>query len=145
MIRPRLHSTAFTIGLVVASSAGAQRIAPLPPPCALGGADTARRIPRPPRQPASLAVLPLTVGSGAASFVFLGDGLPDAIAERIGTAIPRLYVVGRRAQHRRAGPGEGAIRTLGADLGVEYLLAGDLGRLRNNLRITFVLYDATTG
>jgi TolB-like protein len=145
MKRPRLHSIAFSIGLLLASSAGAQRIAPLPPPCALGGADTARRIPRPPRQPASLAVLPLTVGSGAASFVFLSDGLPDAIAARIGTSMPRLYVVGRRAQHRRLGANEGAIRTLGADLGVEYLLAGDMGRSRNNLRLTFTLYDATTG
>jgi len=145
MTTVRLFSTAFSIGLIVAPSAHAQRIAPLPPPCAIGGADTARRIPRPPRQPASLAVMPLNVGSGAAAFVFLGDGLPDAVASRIGTALPRLYVVGRRAQHRRLGPDAGAIRTLGADLGVEYLVGGDIARTRTNLRITFALYDATTG
>src|SRR5690348_1345482 len=145
MTTVRLFSTAFSIGLILVPSAHAQRIAPLPPPCAIGGADTARKIPIPPRQPTSLAVMPLNVGAGAAAFVFLGDGLPDAVAARIGTALPRLFVVGRRALHRRLGPDAGAIRALGANLGVEYLLGGDIARTRTNLRITFALYDAGTG
>jgi len=37
------------------------------------------------------------------------------------------------------------MRTLGADLGVEFLLAGSLGRSRTNIQVAFALYDATTG
>lgn len=134
----------LVLGLCVAASAGAQRISPLPPPCSVGGTDTARTKPRPARRPTSLAVLSLSVGSGAAPLAFLSDGLPNAIAARIGGAVSGLFVLGRHAEHRRAGT-PSVMRTIGADLGVTYLLAGNVGRARNNTQLSFALYDATTG
>ena len=141
----RLVGRGFLIVGCLSGIARAQRIAPLPPPCSVGGADTSRIKPRPPRRPVSLAILSLSVGAGAASYTFLSDGLTDAIAARIGGGIPGIFVLGRRAQHRRPGTTASVMRTLGADLGVSYILAGSLSRGRTNLQIALALYDATTG
>lgn len=145
MTKPRVYRSVLAIVFLVSASARAQRVLPLPPPCVIDGPGRALVIPRPERRPASLAVLQLSVGAGAAPFVFLSDGLPTAVAARIGSAIPRLYVVGRQAQRRRAGADAASIRTLGNDLGVAHLLAGTLGRSGRTVRISFALYDAVTG
>jgi TolB-like protein len=145
MTAARVAGRALLLAACVSGIARAQRIAPLPPPCAVGGADTSRFKPRPPRRPVSLAVLSLSVGAGAAPYAFLSDGLADAIAARIGGAVPGIFVLGRRAQHRRPGTTASVMRTIGADLGVSYLLAGSLSRGRTNLQIALALYDAATG
>ena len=150
MIRVRFSHTVFLflVGLLVpnlvASAVAQQRMAPLPPPCTVGGVASAKPPARPLRRPFSLAVLPLVVEAGAARFIFLSDGLPNAIATRIGSSIPRLFVVGRRTQHRRAADAS-ALRTMGADLGVEYILAGNVGKSGDEIRISFELYDAQSG
>jgi len=141
----RRCGSVLTIGVVlISSSARGQRVAPLPPPCLVPGVATAPIGVRPQLRPASLVVLPLAVGAGAAPFLYLSDGVPSAIAQRIGSAIPRLYVVGRQAQRRRAAD-RTAIRTLGSELGVGFVLGGSLGGTRADVRMTFSLYDATTG
>jgi TolB-like protein len=147
MIRVRFSQAAVAVlvGLLVPNVAIAQqRMAPLPPPCSVGGVASTKPAPRPLRRPFSLAVLPLTVEAGAARFVFLSDGLPNAIATRIATSIPRLFVAGRHTQHKRA-VDAAALRTIGADLGVEYVLAGTVGKSGSDIRVSFALYDAQTG
>src|SRR5690242_19839977 len=105
MIRVRFSQAAVAVlvGLLVPNVAIAQqRMAPLPPPCSVGGVASTKAAPRPLRRPFSLAVLPLVVEAGAARFVFLSDGLPNAIATRIASSIPRIFVAGRHTQHKRA-------------------------------------------
>jgi len=133
------------LAALLSSVAGAQRMSPLPPPCAVGGKVSDRALAQAVRRPMSLAVLPLAVGAGAGAYLFLSDGLPNAIAARIGGAIPRIYVPGRRAQRGRAGGDAAAVRKLAAELGVSFLLGGDLSRSGSDLRVTFGLYDAATG
>jgi TolB-like protein/Tfp pilus assembly protein PilF len=142
----RFYNSLLAFGVLFSTGAGAQqeRVAPLPPPCDIEGPGTAAAVPRAVFRQASLAVLPLAVGSGAAQFLFLSDGVPSAIAARIGSAIPRLYVVGRRAQRRHAAD-RATIRTLGNELGVGYVLGGSLGGSRTDVRVIFSLYDASTG
>src|SRR5512144_2446234 len=79
---------------------GQQRMAPLPPDCTVPGSapiSAAKRV----AQPASLAMLPLSIGPGAGPLMFLSDGLPNGIANRIAVSVPRIFVVGRRVQRRR--------------------------------------------
>jgi TolB-like protein len=90
-------------------------------------------------------VLPLSVGAGAAPFVFLSDGLPTGVANRIGAAVPRIYVVGRRAQRRRPPTNATELRALGSELGARYLLAGSIAGTRSDTRIVVTLFSAASG
>ena len=145
VVRYSRAALVFLTGLLVPTVAVAQqRMAPLPPPCAVGGLVSTKPAARPLRRPFSLAVLPLVLEAGASRFIFLSDGLPNAIATRIASSISRLYVAGRRTQHRRAADAA-ALRAIGADFGVEYVLAGNVGKSGNDIHIAFALYDAQTG
>ena len=105
MMRAIVDRASVLAGLVLMLPAFArgqqQRMAPLPPACSVPGLPTAKLSVRQPQQAVSLAVLPLSVSAGAGSLVFLSDGLPNGVANRIGSGVTRIYVVGRRAQRRR--------------------------------------------
>src|ERR1043166_937135 len=116
----------------------AQRIAPLPLPCHMPGVDAARTIY--PRIPQSLAVSVLQSDStDAAGEYALGVG--DAIAARIGAAVPRVFVTGRRAQRRLTVTDSSTARAMSDSLGAAYVLAGRLSQGIRGRTISLTLYN----
>jgi tetratricopeptide (TPR) repeat protein/TolB-like protein len=77
--------------------------------------------------------------------LFLSDALPNVIANRIGAAVPRIYVVGRRVQRRRPPTNPGEVRALGTELATRYVLAGNLFGARDETRIVLWLFNTGTG
>jgi TolB-like protein len=77
--------------------------------------------------------------------VFLSDGLPNGVANRIGAAVSRIYVVGRRAQRRRPPTNASELRALGSELGARYLLSGSIAGTRSDTRIVVTLFNAASG
>src|SRR4051812_36270314 len=86
----------------------AQRMAPLPPPCALPGSTLPSVATRPGQL--TLAVLPLAIGSGAGAVGYLSNGLADEIAQRIVSSMPKIDVLEHRAQRRTSPSDLAAIR-----------------------------------
>jgi TolB-like protein len=121
-----------------------QRMAPLPPDCSVPGSSAAG-VPKHAALPASLAVLPLSIGTSAGPLAFMSDALPDGIADRIGTGLTRIHVVGRRIQRRRSPSSAEEVRALGAELGARYVLGGAITATKAETHIAFQLYDARTG
>jgi TolB-like protein/tetratricopeptide (TPR) repeat protein len=122
-----------------------QRMAPLPPDCTVPGSTAINVAKHATPQPTSLAVLPLNIGVGAGPLVFLSDGLPNGIANRIAVSVPRINVVGRRIQRRRPPSTSAEARALGAELGARYLLDGGVTATKTETRIALTLYDGKTG
>jgi TolB-like protein/Flp pilus assembly protein TadD len=91
----------------------------------------------------SLAVMPFANRSGAPD----DDGLAFGMAEDIVSAIslsPDIRVLTTGSTQRWAGkPAD--LREVGRDLGVRYVLEGNLRRAGANLRVTVQLVDAETG
>lgn len=125
--------------------ARAQQMAPLPPDCDVRGSRTITVSTHRANQAASLAILPLNVGAGAGPFAFLSDAFPEAIARRIGSSIPRIYVPGRRVQRRRSPNDAAEARALTRQLGVGYLLDGIVLGSRDQTKIALALYDGFSG
>jgi len=121
-----------------------QRMAPLPPDCSVPGSSAAG-VPKRAARPASLAVLPLGVGTGAGPLAFMSDALPNAIADRLGLGVSRIQVVGRRIQRRRSPSSVAEVRSLGAEVGAHYLLDGRITATKTETHIAFELYDAASG
>ena len=120
----------------------AQRIAPLPLPCHMPGVDPARTIY--PRIPQSVAVSVLQSDSTDAAGEYAG-GVADAIASRISTAVPRVFVIGRRAQHRLTVTDSATARAMSDSLGAAYVLAGRLSQGIRGRTISLTLYNGATG
>ncbi len=124
------------------SMAGAQRIAPLPKPCRVGGADPGTSLP--PRIPGSLAVSVFASDSTDPAGELAG-GLSDAIANRIGTSVQRILVMGRRAQRRLVVGDSVTARAMADSLGASYVLAGRVTQGMRGRTVAFTLYNGVTG
>ena len=116
---PLLAALAIAAGLPFA--AVAQRIAPLPKPCRVPGAEPADELP--PRIASSLAVSVFASDSTDPAGELAG-GIADAIANRLGTSVPRILVMGRRAQRRLVVTDSITARAMADSLGATYVLAG---------------------
>jgi tetratricopeptide (TPR) repeat protein len=139
--------TSLIVGLaaLLPVSARAQQMAPLPPDCDIRGPRTITVSSHRGPQAASLAVLPLNVGAGAGPFAFMSDAFPNAVARRIGSSVPRIYVPGRRVLRRRSPNDAAEARALTKQLGVGYLLDGSVTGSRDQTRVFLTLYDGFSG
>lgn len=91
----------------------------------------------------SIAVLPFTNMSGDPEQDYFADGM----AEEITTALSRcsfLFVIARNSAFTYKGKAVD-VRTVGRELGVDYLMEGSVRRAGERLRIAGQLIDATTG
>ena len=87
----------------------------------------------PARRGNSIAVLPLANASGDASQLFFSDGLSENLIDAL-SKFEGLRVIGRTSSFRFRDSKEDA-RSIGAKLGVAYLLAGSVQRAENTVRI----------
>jgi adenylate cyclase len=97
---------------------------------------------QPPERP-SIAVLPFQNMSGDAEQDFFADGMVEDLI----TALSRmrwLFVIGRNSSFAYKGRPT-AVREVGRELGVRYVLEGSVRRQGNRLRITGQLLEAETG
>ena len=70
----------------------------------------------------------------------MAGGMADAIANRIGNAIPRILVIGRRAQRRLVVVDSLTARAMADSLGATYVLAG---RVSEGIRSRTVAFTCT--
>lgn len=133
------------LAVLVPAPVLAQAMAPLPPECDVSGPRYVSVTARHRSQPASLAVLPLGVGAGVGPWAFLSDAFPNAVANRIASAVPRVAVLGRRVIRRRSPADASEARALSKQLAVGYLLDGSVAGSRQQTRITLTLYDGFSG
>ncbi|HET7372231.1 MAG TPA: hypothetical protein VFJ20_02570, partial [Gemmatimonadaceae bacterium] len=138
-------SIALGLAVTLPTRAVAQQMAPLPPDCDVRGSRTLSVATRHAGQQASLVVLPLSVGAGTGPMAFLSDAFPNALANRIGSSVARIYVAGRRAQRRRSPANDADARALTREFGVRYMLDGSIIGSRDETRIVLSLYDGSTG
>ncbi len=122
--------------------AAAQRIAPLPKPCRVPGTDPANTLPQ--RIPGSLAVSVFSSDSTDPSGELAG-GLSDAIANRIGASVPRILVMGRRAQRRLVVVDSVTARGMADSLGAAFVLAGRVTQGLRGRTVAFTLYTGANG
>jgi TolB-like protein len=129
------------LGLPV-SVIGAQRIAPLPPPCAVGKVAPVVALVVPPLS--ELAILPFVHESDGELSSFLSVGIPSAVAERIVEAIPDLPVL-RPRPNRPTTDDASAMKDMGTQLGARFIVSGTVTESRRSARLSVNLYDAKTG
>jgi len=91
----------------------------------------------------SVAVLPFADLSQAHDQEYLGDGLAEEILNQL-AQVPALRLVGRTSSFSFKGKNED-LRTIGAKLGVAYLLEGSVRKDGNQLRLTAQLVRADDG
>ncbi len=137
---PLLAALAIAAGLPFA--AVAQRISPLPKPCRVPGAEAANVLPQ--RIRSSLAVSVFSSDSTDPAGELAG-GIADAIANRLGTSVPRILVIGRRAQHRLVVTDSISARAMAESLGTTYVLAGRVTEGLRGRTVAFTLYNGATG
>jgi TolB-like protein/Tfp pilus assembly protein PilF len=77
--------------------------------------------------------------------MFLSDGIPNDVANRVAVSVPRISVVGRRVQRRRQPTSPAEFRSLGAELGARYVLDGSVTGTATDTRIALALYEAANG
>lgn len=135
-------AAAFVLAPLLSRASFGQRIAPLPLPCKMPGVEAARTIL--PRVPHSLAVSILASDSTDAAGEY-ATGIADAIANRLGLAVPRMFVIGRVAQHRLVVSDSNTARAMSDSLGAAYVLAGRLSQGIRGRTISFTLYNGATG
>jgi TolB-like protein len=134
-------AVALAAVVIVPAISAAQRIAPLPKPCRLDGVELAHL---PSRIPGSLAVSIFASDSTDAAGELAG-GIADAIANRLGRSVPRILVIGRRAQRRLTVVDSVTARAMADSLGAIFVLSG---RVSNGIRartVSFTLYNGATG
>src|SRR5712672_1830755 len=91
----------------------------------------------------SVAVLPFTNMSGDPEQEFVSDG----IAEDVITALsrhPSLFVIARNSTFTYKGRAV-AVKQVGRDLGVRYVLEGSVRKAGNRIRVTAQVVEAETG
>jgi len=132
---------ALVVGAFAPAIAAAQRVAPLPKPCHVDGTELTRL---PQRMPGSVAVSIFASDSTDAAGELAG-GLADVIANRIGTSIPRILVIGRRAQRRLVVVDSNTARAMADSLGATYVLAGRVSDGLRGRTVSFTLYNGVTG
>jgi len=127
--------------LVAIGVAGAQRNAPLPPPCTFGGS-TNTPVKRPYVGLPTLDVMWFsTLDEGSSPGVF-GDGFRQALARRLSGGVFRIGVI-EDAVHRSATTGDAAtVISLAGRAGAKFALAGvpSIGST-GSLRVTVALFE----
>ena len=93
----------------------------------------ARAAAQPAKRGKSIAVLPLVNASGDPSQLFFSDGLSENLIDAL-SKVEGLRVIGRTSSFRFRDSKEDA-RSIGAKLGVTYLLAGSVQRADDMVRI----------
>jgi TolB-like protein/Tfp pilus assembly protein PilF len=91
----------------------------------------------------SVAVLPFNNMSGDPKQEYLSDGITESIIMAV-SKIRNLFVIARTSSFKYKGK-EVDVRTVGRELGVQYVLEGSVQRSGNRLRITAQLIDALQG
>jgi TolB-like protein/Tfp pilus assembly protein PilF len=91
----------------------------------------------------SLAVLPLTNMSDDGEQDILADGMTEDIITAL-SRDPRLFVIARNSSFSYKGQSPN-IRSVGRELGVQYVLEGSVRRVGDKLRVTGQMIDAETG
>lgn len=91
----------------------------------------------------SIAVLPLANASGDPSQQFFSDGLSENLIDVLST-IEGLRVIGRTSSFQFRDSKEGP-RSIGAKLGVSYLLGGSVQRAGGNVRVRTEMVDTRNG
>jgi TolB-like protein len=134
-------AAALVAAALIPGAAEAQRIAPLPKPCHVEGTELLHL---PPRIPGSLAISIFASDSTDADGELAG-GIADAVANRIGSAIPRILVIGRRAQRRLVVADSLGARAMADSLGATYVLAGRVSEGIRGRTVGFTLYNGVTG
>jgi TolB-like protein/tetratricopeptide (TPR) repeat protein len=104
-----------------------------PEPVAAPGSGTAR----------SIAVLPFVSMSDSTDDEYFADGISEELLNIL-AKIPQLKVAGRTSSFRYKGIRED-LRTIGEELGVEYLLEGSIRRSGEQVRITGQLIQVSDG
>ena len=97
----------------------------------------------PPPPPHSIAVLPFANLSGDPAQDYFSDGLTEELIGAL-ARLPALQVVGRTSSFKFKGSTENST-TIGAKLGVAFLLDGSVRRAGDKVRISGQLIDARTG
>jgi TolB-like protein/DNA-binding winged helix-turn-helix (wHTH) protein/Tfp pilus assembly protein PilF len=108
---------------------------------ALGGLFLWREWRRPPAD--SLAIMPLSNGSTAASLDYLGDGITESIINNL-SQLPNLRVMARSTVFHYKGK-EIDPRTVGRELGVHSVLSGRVTQVGDQLVISVELMNTSDG
>jgi TolB-like protein len=98
--------------------------------------------PRPPRNDASLAVLPFEDLSREHDEAYFADGIAEEVLTRL-SRVPGLRLVARSSSFRFRNSTHGA-QEIGRQLGVDFLLVGAVRKEEGRLRITAQLIEAAT-
>jgi TolB-like protein/Tfp pilus assembly protein PilF len=98
---------------------------------------------RPPPEKPSLAVLPFANLSGDPDQEYLADGITEQIITAL-SRMPRLFVIARNSTFTFKGKPV-LVQQVADALGVQYVLEGSVHRLKDRVRITAQLVDATNG
>jgi serine/threonine-protein kinase len=93
--------------------------------------------------PKSLAVLPFDNLSGDPSQAYFCEGLSEELLDRL-AHVPQLQVAGRTSAFKFKG-GKDDAATIGAKLGVAYILDGSVRRSDTVVRVSAQLIEAKTG
>ncbi len=91
----------------------------------------------------SIAVLPFANTSGDPKQDYLSDGITDQLIYAL-SRVPGLFVIARQSSFFYKGK-KVEVRQVGRELGVKYVLEGNVDRSGDRLRITAQLIDAQTG
>ena len=91
----------------------------------------------------SIAVLPFVDMSETKDQEYLGDGMAEEILDVL-ARIPGLTIIGRTSSFQFKGRNED-LRTVGAKLGVEYVVEGSIRRSGNMVRVTAQLINCRSG
>jgi TolB-like protein/DNA-binding winged helix-turn-helix (wHTH) protein/Flp pilus assembly protein TadD len=90
----------------------------------------------------SIAVLPFVDMSQKMDQAYFADGMAEEIIDLL-TKIPGLKVIGRTSSFRFSKSDD--LRTIGAQLGVAYLLEGSVRKSGDHIRVTAQLIDSRDG
>jgi len=90
----------------------------------------------------SIVVLPFTNMSGDPDQDYFSDGITDDLIVDL-SSVPGLFVISRNSAF--AYQGRGDLQEVGRELGVRYVLEGNVRRAADQVRITAQLHDTTSG
>ena len=102
----------------------------------------ASRLDPPPGRP-SIAVLPFRVHGDSEPQAYFGDGVVEDIIGAL-AALREVFVISRSSTLRYRGV-DADVRTVGRDVGVNYVLSGSVWRARDRLRVSAELAETTRG
>ena len=96
----------------------------------------------PPAGRPSIAVLPFLVRGESEAQTYFGDGVVEDIIGAL-ASLREVFVISRSSTLRYGAGGD--VRTVGRDVGVEYVLSGSVRRANERLRVSAELAETTRG